>query len=86
MQICRTVGTGALRNLARMLSFLLAPFPLLCSAALRPSAPRALPPSHARPQPPGPTQTLQDPYLMLDELKSPAKQAVAGFPEHPHRG
>lgn len=27
-----------------------------------------------------------DPYLMLDELKLPAKQAFAGFPDHPHRG
>jgi len=42
VQICRTVGTGSLRNL--------------------------------------------DPYLMLDELKLPAKKAFAGFPDHPHRG
>ena len=42
VQICRTVGTHALRNL--------------------------------------------DPYLMLDELKLPARQAFAGFPDHPHRG
>jgi redox-sensitive bicupin YhaK (pirin superfamily) len=27
-----------------------------------------------------------DPYLMLDELKLPAKAAAAGFPDHPHRG
>jgi hypothetical protein len=27
-----------------------------------------------------------DPYLMLDELKLPANQATAGFPDHPHRG
>mmetsp|Transcript_21360 Transcript_21360/g.46698 ORF Transcript_21360/g.46698 Transcript_21360/m.46698 type:complete len:293 (-) Transcript_21360:786-1664(-) len=27
-----------------------------------------------------------DPYLMLDELKLPAKAAFAGFPDHPHRG
>lgn len=27
-----------------------------------------------------------DPYLMLDELKLPANQAAAGFPDHPHRG
>ncbi|GIL86172.1 hypothetical protein Vretimale_13815 [Volvox reticuliferus] len=27
-----------------------------------------------------------DPYLMLDELKLPAKSAFAGFPDHPHRG
>lgn len=27
-----------------------------------------------------------DPYLMLDELKLPASQATAGFPDHPHRG
>ena len=27
-----------------------------------------------------------DPYLMLDELKMPADQASAGFPDHPHRG
>lgn len=27
-----------------------------------------------------------DPYLMLDELKLPAEQAFAGFPDHPHRG
>ena len=42
VQICRTVGTAALRNL--------------------------------------------DPYLMLDELKLPSRQAFAGFPDHPHRG
>lgn len=27
-----------------------------------------------------------DPYIMLDELKLPAKQAFRGFPDHPHRG
>lgn len=27
-----------------------------------------------------------DPFLMLDELKCPAKEAAAGFPDHPHRG
>ena len=27
-----------------------------------------------------------DPYLMLDELKAPAHQVTAGFPDHPHRG
>lgn len=27
-----------------------------------------------------------DPFLMLDELKMPADQASAGFPDHPHRG
>jgi redox-sensitive bicupin YhaK (pirin superfamily) len=27
-----------------------------------------------------------DPYLMLDELKMPAHEATAGFPDHPHRG
>ena len=27
-----------------------------------------------------------DPYLLLDELKLPADQATAGFPDHPHRG
>lgn len=27
-----------------------------------------------------------DPFLMLDELKMPAKEASAGFPDHPHRG
>jgi redox-sensitive bicupin YhaK (pirin superfamily) len=27
-----------------------------------------------------------DPFLMLDELKLPADQATAGFPDHPHRG
>lgn len=27
-----------------------------------------------------------DPFLMLDELKLPAHQASAGFPDHPHRG
>ena len=27
-----------------------------------------------------------DPFLMLDELKLPASQAFAGFPDHPHRG
>ncbi|KAJ9521938.1 hypothetical protein QJQ45_024814 [Haematococcus lacustris] len=27
-----------------------------------------------------------DPYLMLDELRLPAKAAAAGFPDHPHRG
>lgn len=27
-----------------------------------------------------------DPYLMLDELRLPAEQASAGFPDHPHRG
>ena len=27
-----------------------------------------------------------DPYLMLDELKLPASEATAGFPDHPHRG
>ncbi|KAK9826662.1 hypothetical protein WJX74_008539 [Apatococcus lobatus] len=27
-----------------------------------------------------------DPFLMLDELKCPADQASAGFPDHPHRG
>lgn len=42
VNICRTVGTGQLRNL--------------------------------------------DPYLMLDELKLPANEASAGFPDHPHRG
>lgn len=42
VQICRTIGTFAQRNL--------------------------------------------DPFLMLDELKLPAKDAAAGFPDHPHRG
>lgn len=42
VRICRTLGTGALRNL--------------------------------------------DPFLMLDELRLPASQATAGFPDHPHRG
>ncbi|KAK9829809.1 hypothetical protein WJX72_008023 [[Myrmecia] bisecta] len=42
VQVCRTLGTSALRNL--------------------------------------------DPYLMLDELRLPAKKAFAGFPDHPHRG
>lgn len=34
------------------------------------------------------TQRLRnlDPYLMLDELRLPAKSAFAGFPDHPHRG
>jgi len=27
-----------------------------------------------------------DPFLMLDELKLPAEEATAGFPDHPHRG
>lgn len=27
-----------------------------------------------------------DPFLMLDELRCPAQQAAAGFPDHPHRG
>ena len=27
-----------------------------------------------------------DPFLMLDELRMPARQASAGFPDHPHRG
>ncbi|CAD7702116.1 unnamed protein product [Ostreobium quekettii] len=27
-----------------------------------------------------------DPYLMLDELRLPASEATAGFPDHPHRG
>lgn len=27
-----------------------------------------------------------DPFLMLDELKMPADEASAGFPDHPHRG
>jgi quercetin 2,3-dioxygenase len=27
-----------------------------------------------------------DPYLLLDELKCPAHEAAAGFPDHPHRG
>lgn len=27
-----------------------------------------------------------DPFLMLDELRLPADQATAGFPDHPHRG
>ncbi|KAI7838766.1 hypothetical protein COHA_007559 [Chlorella ohadii] len=27
-----------------------------------------------------------DPFLMLDELKMPAHEAAAGFPDHPHRG
>lgn len=27
-----------------------------------------------------------DPFLMLDELKMPAHEASAGFPNHPHRG
>jgi redox-sensitive bicupin YhaK (pirin superfamily) len=33
------------------------------------------------------TATLRnlDPYLMLDELRLPAKAAFAGFPDHPHR-
>ena len=39
VRICRTIGTGPLRNL--------------------------------------------DPYLMLDELKLPAEDAFAGFPDHP---
>ena len=42
VRVCRTLGTGALRNL--------------------------------------------DPFLMLDELRMPASQATAGFPNHPHRG
>ncbi|KAL6776098.1 hypothetical protein ACKKBG_A19830 [Auxenochlorella protothecoides x Auxenochlorella symbiontica] len=42
VRICRTIGTGHLRNL--------------------------------------------DPFLMLDELKMPAHEASAGFPDHPHRG
>ena len=42
MRICRTLGTGRLRNL--------------------------------------------DPFLMLDELRMPAREASAGFPDHPHRG
>lgn len=42
VRICRTLGTGALRNL--------------------------------------------DPFLMLDELKMPAHQAAAGFPDHPVSG
>ena len=34
------------------------------------------------------TQRLRnlDPFLMLDELKLPSKDASAGFPDHPHRG
>lgn len=34
------------------------------------------------------TQQLRnlDPFLMLDELRCPAKEAAAGFPDHPHRG
>lgn len=27
-----------------------------------------------------------DPYLMLDEMRLPAEEATAGFPDHPHRG
>lgn len=27
-----------------------------------------------------------DPFLMLDELRMPASEASAGFPDHPHRG
>ena len=27
-----------------------------------------------------------DPFLMLDEFKSPARDAEMGFPDHPHRG
>ncbi|CAG9460114.1 unnamed protein product [Pedinophyceae sp. YPF-701] len=27
-----------------------------------------------------------DPFLMLDELRCPAEEAAAGFPDHPHRG
>jgi redox-sensitive bicupin YhaK (pirin superfamily) len=27
-----------------------------------------------------------DPFLMLDELRMPAHEASAGFPDHPHRG
>lgn len=27
-----------------------------------------------------------DPFLMLDEFKSPSKDAEMGFPDHPHRG
>jgi redox-sensitive bicupin YhaK (pirin superfamily) len=27
-----------------------------------------------------------DPFLMLDELRLPATEASAGFPDHPHRG
>ena len=27
-----------------------------------------------------------DPFLMLDELRMPAPEASAGFPDHPHRG
>jgi len=42
VRICRTLGTGRLRNL--------------------------------------------DPFLMLDELRMPAREASAGFPDHPHRG
>jgi len=26
-----------------------------------------------------------DPFLMLDELRMPATEATAGFPDHPHR-
>lgn len=26
-----------------------------------------------------------DPFLMLDEMRLPASQATAGFPDHPHR-
>lgn len=42
VRLCRTIGSGGLRNL--------------------------------------------DPFLMLDEIKLPADQATAGFPDHPHRG
>ena len=27
-----------------------------------------------------------DPFLMLDELRMPSREATAGFPDHPHRG
>ncbi len=42
VQVCRTLGTPALRNL--------------------------------------------DPFLMLDEMRMPARSASKGFPSHPHRG
>eukprot|EP00955_Chlamydomonas_euryale_P085448 364100-Chlamydomonas_euryale.AAC.26 len=76
VQICRTVGTPALRNLdpylvrrrrAHVVQVTLhntACTPGWQDASMLPSC-RA---------------------YMLDELKLPSKQAFAGFPDHPHRG
>jgi hypothetical protein len=67
------------------------PFPAPAHAS-RPCQPPRQPPSQAQRRslaaPQVGTQHMRnlDPFLMLDELRLPAKSAFAGFPNHPHRG